>query len=184
MDLLKKTLTTTAVVALATGIIFGATSAKAETAGTSITATVANAFTLVETTPLAFGSLVAINHAVDTSTLVIDTAGIHTYNNPGNARLVQVTAGTQGVFDITGAAPTTALVLTMPAPVTLNCGTCGAGTEDFTVNTFTDNVAGAPTTDGAGAVTFNVGATLNTIASANAYNDGPYSGLYTITVNY
>ena len=184
MDLLKKTLTTTAMVTLVAGVIFGATSAKAETAGTNITATVLNAFTFVETTPLAFGTFVAIIDATDTSTLVIDVAGVHSYNNPGNARLVAVTAGSQGVFDVTAAAPTTALVLTFPAAVTLVCGACGAGTEDFTVNGFVDDVAGAPTTDGAGAVTFNVGATLNTIASANTYNDGSYTGAYTITVNY
>ena len=184
MDLLKKTLTTTAVVALSAGIVFAASDAKAETAGTNITATVQNAFNLTETQALGFGTIVAINHATDTSTLVIDTAGTPTFNNPGSARLVEVVAGQQAIFDITGAAPTTALTLTAPGPVTLVCGACSSSQEDFTVNAFTDDVAGAPTTDAAGAVTFNMGATLSTIASANVYEDGLYSGAYTVTVDY
>jgi len=184
MDLLKKALNTTAVCALTAAVAFGTVEAQAETAGTNIQAIVANAFTFTETTALGFGSMVAINDATDTSTLVVDHTAAPIYNNPGAAILIEVLPATAGTFDISGAAPSTAITITFPASVTLNCGACAVGTEDFTVDTFVSSGAGTETTDGTGAVTFTIGATLNTINSANAYNDGTYSGAYTVTANY
>tara|TARA_B100001971_G_C18196398_1_gene541734 strand:- start:777 stop:1334 length:558 start_codon:yes stop_codon:yes gene_type:complete len=185
MDLLKKTLKASAIGAITASLAFGVLDAKAETAGTTITATVQNAFTFTETTALTFGTIIAVNDATDTSTIVMNTAGTPAYNNPGAARLTEVVAGTNGVFDITAAAPSAGIDVTYPASVTLSCGTCSGSQEDFTVNTFTDNsVAGTVTTDGAGAFTINVGATLTTINSANAYEDGAYSGAFTVTANY
>ena len=184
MSILKKTLNTTAIAAVALAMAFSVSTAKAEDAGTNITATVQNAITWDETQPLAFGTIVAISDASDTSTLVIDTTGADTFNNPGNARLVRVSGGQQGIFDASNAAPNTQLTLTLPTTVTLNCAACSGSQPDFLINNFTDDAGGAPTTDGTGAVTVNIGATLNTIASANAYEDGLYSGAYTVSINY
>ena len=184
MSILKKTLNTTAIAAVALAMAFSVSTAKAEDAGTNITATVQNAITWVETQPLAFGTIVAISDATDTSTLVIDTTGADTFNNPGNARLVRVSGGQQGIFDASNAAPNTQLTLTLPTSVTLNCSSCTGTPPDFTINNFTDDVGGAPTTSGTGTATVNIGATLNTIASANAYEDGLYSGAYTVSINY
>ena len=84
MNFLKKALNTTAVLAVTAGVAFTAIDAKAEDAGTNITATVQNAITWVETQPLQFGTFVAIADATDTSTLAIDVAGASTITNPGN----------------------------------------------------------------------------------------------------
>ena len=185
MDLLKTTLKASAIGAITASLAFGVMDAKAETAGTNITATVQNAFTFSETTALGFGTIIAINDATDTSTIVIDTAGTPTYNNPGAARLTEVSPGQNGVFDISAAAPSADIDVTYPASVTLTCGACSGSQEDFTVSTFTDNsVAGTVTTDGTGAFTINVGATLTTIASTDSYEDGLYSGAFTVTANY
>jgi len=181
---LKKALNTTAVLAVTAGVAFTAIEAKAEDAGTNITATVQNAITWVETQPLQFGTFVAIADATDTSTLAIDVAGASTILNPGNARLVEITAGQQGVFTASAAAPSTAVTVTLPVSVTLNCGACSGAQPDFTVDTFVDDTGGAPVTDGAGGLVVNVGATLNTIASATPYEDGAYSGAYTVSINY
>ncbi len=186
MKLLKKALNTTAVCALTAAMAFSlTTTVKAEDAGTNITATVANAITWVETTPLAFGTIVAINHTADLATMTVDTAGVSSTTGTANAKVIEVVAAQQGVFDASSAAPSTTLALTLPTSVTLACGACGAGTEDFTVDTFTDDAAGAPITSAGGAVTVNVGATLRTIPHAtNVYNDGLYQGAYTVSINY
>ena len=185
MDLLRKTLKVSAIGALTAGLSFAVMDAYAqETAGSNITATVQNAFTFVETTPLSFGTIVAVSDAVDTSTLVLTPAGASTFNNPGNARLTEVVAATAGVFDITAAAPSTNIDLTIPASVTLACGSCSGAQPDFTVNAFVSSGGTTVTTDVAGAVTFNLGATLNTIADPAPYEDGLYSGAITITASY
>lgn len=182
MKLLKKALNTTAILAVTAGIGFASLDAKAEDAGTNITATVQNAITWVETQPLTFGTFVAISDATDTSNIVMATAGTTTVNNPGNARIVEITTGQQGIFTASAAAPNTAVTVTTPASVTLTCGACVGSPPDFVVNTFTDDAAA--TTDGSGGMTVNVGATLNTVASATAYEDGAYSGAYTVSINY
>lgn len=167
---------------------FCASDAMAEDAGSSVDVTVQNAFTFTEDQALNFGTFVAISDATDTSNIVIAPGGGNTVNNPGNALIIALTAGVAGQFTIAGAAPTTALNVSLPTSVTLVCGACSGSQPDFVVNTFTDDSAGGPggtvTTDGSGGGTLNVGATLNTQADANPYEDGTYSGAYTVSVNY
>jgi len=184
MDLLKKTLKASAIGAITASLAFGVMDAKAETAGTNIVATVQNAFTFVETQPLAYGTFVAINHATDTSTIVMSIAGVPSYNNPGAARITEIVAGQQGIFDITAAAPSTDIDVSYTSPVLLSCATCTGSEPDFSVATFVDDsTAGTVTTSATGEVTLNVGATLTTVAGA-VYEDGAYSGAYTVTANY
>ena len=186
MNFLKKTLTVSAIGALTATVAFGVMDAKAEDAGTTITASVQNAFTLAETQILEFGTFTAKNHGTDVSTIVMANDGTGpTYNNPGSARITEVTAGQMGIFDVTGASPSTDLTIALPVSETLTCGTCSGSQEDFTVNTFTSSPgAGSITTDATGAVTVNVGATLTTINSANTYEDGDYTSTYTVSLNY
>ena len=186
MDFIKKTLKVSAIGALTATLAFGVLDAKAEDAGTNITATVSNAFTLTETQALAFGTFTAKNDGTDVSTILIAPDGsAPVYGNPGDARIVEVTAGNMGIFDVTGAAPNAALDITLPSgSLTMTCGTCTAANEDFSIGTFTSDPATTATTDAAGDVTVNVGATLSTIASADAYEDGAYSVAYTVSLNY
>ena len=183
-DMKKNIVTKALIVALSGAALMTASSVHAEDVNSTVTATVANAFTLAETQALSFGSIVAISDGSDTSTMVIDNAGAVTVNNPGAATIIELSGAQQGIFDITGAAPSTTMTLTLPASVTLTCGTCSGSQPDFTVDTITNDVAGAPATDGTGAATINIGATLNTIADANPYEDGDYTGTMTVSVNY
>ena len=185
MDLLKKTLKASAIGAITASLAFGVIGAKAETAGTNVTANVQNAFTFAEAAPLTFGTFVAINDTVDVSTVAIDAAGANVIGNPGAARIVAITPGTNGVFDVSGAVPSTAMNITLPGTATLGCAACTGAQADFSIGSFVDDsTAGVVTTDAAGAVTLNMGATLSTIAGAATYEDGVYSGAYTVTANY
>ena len=51
----------------------------------------------------------------------------------------------------------------------------------MTLDNFTHDAGGSPTTDGSGDLTFNVGADLGVNGSQVS---GAYSGTYTVTVNY
>ena len=186
MDFLKKTLKVSAIGALTATMAFGMMDAKAETAGTTITATVNNAIAFAETQPLAFGEFVAVIHASDVSTILMANDGTGpTVGNTGSARITPVSNGQMGIFDVTGAATNAALTLALPTTVTLTCDLCPVGTPTFSVGTFTsDPAVGAVTTDGSGDVTINVGATLTTATGATAYEDGLYDAAYTVSVNY
>lgn len=164
---------------------FCASDAMAEDAGSSVDVTVQNAFTFTEDVALNFGTFVAISDATNTATLAIDATGATTVTNNAPALIIELVSGVQGQFTISGAAPTTGLNVTLPTSVTLTCGACSGSQPDFVVNTFVDDsVAGVVTTDGSGGATLDVGATLNTQADANPYEDGVYSGAYTVSVNY
>ena len=166
---------------------FCASDAMAEDAGTNVDVVVQNAFTFTEDTALNFGTMVAISDPTFTATVAIDpTTGIGApASGGGSAQIIPLGGSAQGAFTVSGAAPNTQLTLTLPASVTLNCAACSGSQPDFTVNAFLDNAVGADVlTDGSGGATFNVGATLNTITSANPYEDGTYSGAYTVSVNY
>lgn len=158
--------------------------AKAEDAGTTISATVQNAFTFVENTALNFGTFVAIADASDTSNIIVAPGGANTVNNPGAALIIALSAGVPGSFTVSGAAPSTALTISLPTSVTLVCGACSGSQPDFVVNTFVDSGGGTVTTNGSGGVSFTVGATMNTETSATPYEDGTYSAAYTVSANY
>ena len=192
MDLfktLKKTATCAAVLS-AFALVAPAAHANTTT-GTIISAAVDNTFTLVETQPMDFGSFVAINGTATANIVIDPTAGSPTYSaDPGPnagtaARLIQISTSARGIYDITGAAPNTVLAVTYPNSVTLDDGTAG---PDFTIDTFTDadaNVTtGTITTDGVGAYTIGLGATLHTDGTAAVYADGVYTGAITVTVTY
>ena len=186
MNFLKKTLKVSAIGALTATLAFSVMDAKAEDAGTNITATVTNAITFAETQALSFGEFVAINHASDVSTITMANDGSGaTYGNTGSARITEIVEGNMGIFDVSDAAINASLTLTLPTTVTLDCTLCGASNPDFSVGTFTsDPAVGSLTTNGSGAATINIGATLTTVAGASNYEDGDDTGAYTVSVNY
>ncbi|MFC4699870.1 hypothetical protein ACFO4O_06860 [Glaciecola siphonariae] len=182
--------------------------ASAETTPGSASIIVTNAFSLVETTPIDFGN---IQVATDVDNA---TTGEVTVTIPGNANPMTLanastpaeangnilTQGTPGLFNITGAAPFTALTINFPAAFDLTNTTAPPSTPAFEVTlaaATTFVVGGAEdgnvydaatpnlTTDGTGAVGFNLGGVLTTDATATAvYADGTYSGSYTMEVVY
>lgn len=185
MDLLKKTLSTTAVCALTAAIAFGGYQAQAETINSTITANVQNAFTFSEVAALDFGTVGAVNHTADTATYLLTPAGVTSVTALGSANIIPITAPTVGSFTISGAAPSTSISLTIPATATLTCGGCGAGTATFSVASITGSSGASITTDGTGAAAFTLGGTLTTVAHAtNVYVDGSYTGAVNITAAY
>jgi len=182
-------------------------STAAETAPGTASILVQNSFTLVQTTPLDFGTVVAIadddaaNTLTDVGTLIVDSDGVtaDTVTNAGNASIIPIVAGTAVTFTVSGASPNTTLTVTLPGSFTLVDGS-GTDSKVFTVSTFTTTVTlngpgnnFAYITDGGGNLVFNMGATLitdnvqagSTASAPEPYIDGTtYTGAYTMTVAY
>lgn len=176
-------------------------SALAETVTANASVTVQNSFTLVETTPLSFGTILAIANdhtTADLATLVVNPDGVTADLATGGtaANIVSITPGTPATFTITGAAPNSVLTITDPAAFTLT-DPSATDAKDFDVDTFTKSVVTSGTpftydTDATGTLVFNYGATLTTeqpaggAASDNAiaYENVTFTGTYTMTVNY
>ncbi len=173
----------------------------AETVTGNASVTVLNAFTITETQPLSFGTLVAFADddaagAGGVATAELSSAdGAISITNAGNASLTEVSAGQVGIYTISGAAPNTAITLTLPTSATLT-DPSGTETKNFTLGTFTRTVVTSGTpfttdTDATGTLVFNLGATLTTDATgasgssaAEAYLDATYTGTYTVTADY
>jgi hypothetical protein len=173
----------------------------AETApGSTASVIVQNSFTVTQTTPLSFGTVVAFANDLattnDVSTLVVSAnpATADVIVNGTKSKLVTVVAGTPATFTIAGAAPNTALTITVPAAFTLT-DPSSTDSKNFGVGTFTTFVTTSGTpftfdTDGGGAMVFNMGATLTTDATltgtdvAVAYSSVTFTNTYTMTVNY
>ena len=187
MDFIKKTLKVSAIGALTATLAFGVLDAKAEDAGTEITAEVSNAFVLTETQALAFGTFTAKNDGTAISTIsIVSDGSAPTYDNPGAARIVEIAPGNMGIFDVTGAAPNASLAITLPgSALTMSCDDCSGTNPDFSIDNFTSNFpSGNATTDGSGNLTVNVGADLITVPGTEQYEDGDYAVAYTVSLNY
>lgn len=194
MALNSKPLKIATVGAVALGVACLAADAQAQTekVTANVNATVDNSFTLVETTVMNFGTIVAKADTVGntTATLTISTAGALTPvpTGPAASRFVIFNAAnaTQGVFDVTNAAPSTKVTISFANPVALSCALCSGNEPDITIGTFVHDAGANPATDVNGALNFNVGATLTTAVGpvANQYEDGAYAGTYDVLVAY
>lgn len=130
-------------------------------------AQIQTAISIVEDTQMDFGII-----AVDTSggTVTISSAGAVS----GPAAYTFSGSPAAGAFTASGDASTAVTISFTAGSLT------GPGTA-MTLNNFTHDAGGSPTTDGTGNLAFNVGADLVVGASQTA---GAYSGTYTVTVNY
>lgn len=194
---MKKTLK---YLAVATLPVIASSAFALETVNSTATVVVQNAFTLTESAAMTFGTIRATADTAATATASLTlpadgSAGAVTAGTPASANIVIITAGTPASFAVSNAAPSTALTLTLPASA-VSLTTAG-GTANFTVDTFVAQITSGPSngsayaasnliTDAAGAVTFDVGATLHTDATtpASDYLDGTYTGNYTVQVDY
>lgn len=184
----------------AASIIGVAATAQAETVTGTASLTVQNAFSLVETTQLSFGTITVAaatgTHAsADNATMVLSPEGgtpVITNAAATGGAIGSIVAGTPATFDVSGAAPFTDLVVTMTAGTTLTNAAAPPGNGAFTLSAFaaretgaTSNIAslGNITTDLNGAKTFTLGATM-TIDGSSDYIDGLYSGTYNVEVSY
>ncbi len=130
-------------------------------------AQIQQAISITEDTAMDFGTV-----AVDGSggTVTISTAGAVT----GPAGYTFSGSPAAGTFTASGDTSTAVTISFTAGSLT------GPGTA-MTLNNFTHDAGGTPTTDGAGDLTFNVGGDL-VVNAAQA--SGAYSGTYTVTVNY
>jgi len=130
-------------------------------------AQIQTAISIVEDTQMDFG-IIAVD--ADAGTVTISSAGV--VSGPGDYSFSGSPAA--GTFTASGDASTAVSISFTNGSLT------GPGTA-MTLNNFTHDAGGSPTTDGSGDLTFNVGADLVVGASQVA---GAYTGTYTVTVNY
>jgi hypothetical protein len=189
----------------ATALMFTSSAAFAESVTTAtVTATVQNAFTLVETTPLDFGTVRAVadnTGALNIAILTLTPAGAITPTaGVGTSAMTSLSGGTAGVFTVTGAASFTNLTVTFPADFTLTNGTAPPGSPVFDIlqadwvgtivggaNDGVTYAAGNMQTDVTGAVALNVGTKLKTdsaVGTTGQYLDAAYTGTYTMDISY
>ena len=180
-------------------LLVSAAQVSAETVTSTATATVQNAFTLAEVSALDFGTFRATNDtaaSAETATLTrpADPSASSTTTNGTTdlAALQSLVEGAPGEYTISGVANFSVMKLVLPsAAVSLTAPGNPPGVATFSADNWTANQEGtdittslAISTDINGEATFNIGATLSTVASANAYTDVAYSGDYIIEVTY
>ncbi len=174
----------------------------------NVTATVDNAITLTETTPFTIGSVFIQSDqgtgTVTVATMTIDADGAtsttasSSTNTDATSQIVALGGASTGLLSISGAAPFTAITVT-PALNTNMTHSSGSPTvpdieiTDIDVFDATDTSVTAAavaattmsvTTDASGAADIIVGGTFSAEASANAYEDGTYTGTYDVDVSY
>ncbi len=138
----------------------------------STSANIIATITLANTTPLAFGNIIAGTGG----TVVISPDGGRTSTD--GVTLQNAVPGTAAVFGVTGL-DGAAYSITLPAANVILTHTDGSTTMTIDKDTFTHSVDGTPTIGTNNS--FNVGATL-TVASAQTA--GAYNGTYSVTVTY
>lgn len=189
----------------ATFVLVSSNSVFAEQVTTAtVTTTVQNAFTLVETTPLNFGTVRAVadnTGAANIAILTLSPAGaIVPTAGVANSALTSLGGANAGVFTVSGAASFTNLTVTFPADFTLTNGAAPPGSPVFDVlqadwvgtivggaNDGVTYAGGNMQTDVTGAVALNVGTQLKTdsaVGTTGQYLDAAYTGTYTMDISY
>jgi len=200
---MKNFINTKNILMLATAIsVVGASSAYAETITGNGSVVVQNSLTIVEDTPLSFGTIVAVaddnGTAPLSSNIVMGVDGVATITNAASlAQIIQITPGSNAQFTVSGAAPQTLLTVTTPAGATTLADPSGSvETKVFDISAYTSGVVAGGgagfdmTTDDTGTLVFAVGATLTTdtagagTGAADPYADLTYTGTYSVTVAY
>lgn len=172
----------------------------------NVTATVENTIT-VNTTPLAFGTIGSLKDGTTlgtTATMLVETTGVVTdspgagYYSASPASIVSTGAGAAaGTVAVTGAFPTESLYVDYDNFINpINGG------ESFVLNEVHDNLAtvgsynavtsarttGIGVTDGAGALSWSIGGTIETEVAAGLvpvdYTDGLYTGSFDVRIVY
>lgn len=149
------------------------------------------------------------NAAGEQAVLVLNFDGTQAGSSSGAADAIEGGGlNAAGLVEITGAFPTTPITVTLSAPVDLVCGAC-AGSSPFldlyrieadllnvvvgtdgTANSVIDQVTPAnnavatATTDGTGALSFNIGARARTTVGSVPYETGSYAGTYDMILEY
>ncbi|MEM9469458.1 MAG: DUF4402 domain-containing protein [Pseudomonadota bacterium] len=131
----------------------------------------ASAQVITQNTPLDFGRFAIVDNGAP-RTLQLLPGGGYT----ADPQYLFISPPQLGNFTVTGYGAGVPLTVTV-STTTLNNG---GGANFSTSSTFTN--PGVIVTDGAGEVTFDIGATLTSDGGGSTHVDGGFSGTYTITV--
>lgn len=133
----------------------------------------AGAQTLTEDQVLSFGTFALKNNNA-AHAFIVHRDGSTT----ADAAYIEILPAQEAIFSITGCPPNTNVTINIDnASMTLGGG--GAG-EAFTVDTYT--LPPATQTDGAGDLTFDVGATMTSSGTGTMYTDGGHSDQFDVTI--
>jgi len=155
-----------------------------------VNATVQNAITLALIDPLQFGTIIAINDAVETASVTISTGDAQSFATTSAPALTGAVTGTPTAAEVTSAGVIGATInLTVNNVVNPT-----DGTDTFTLDTFIQNVNGAGDTPVVVGTPFAhtalaldtilIGATITTPAQAAQIADGTYAGSFDIVASY
>lgn len=107
--------------------------------------------------------------------VTINTNGTYSFDAAG---YIEITAPVEGIYDITGLAPSTAI-----ASVTVSQGTPLAnGGRSFQMVNFQE--LHPASTDAGGVAQVTIGTTARSDGTGSAYPDGAYTGAIDITINF
>lgn len=126
---------------------------------------------ITENTPLDFGRFVLVDNAAPRTLQLLPGGGF--VADPQYMFLIDPQMGN---VTVSGYPPATPLTVTVSTTALNN----GGGANFSTSATFTNPAV--IVTDGAGEVTFDVGATLTSDGGGGVHTDGGFTGTYTITV--
>ncbi len=150
----------------------------------NITAALQTTITLIEDQAFSFGSIVAYADPLLTASMVLGANGSISTVDAGNARITSLGGAQVGVIRVTGAAKSVAVTIT-PEVDTISLTHAIPGAAQFFVKNFvTEPPSGSANTDASGELQISLGATLETDATALIYENGVYSGTYSLVVTY
>lgn len=170
----------------------------------NVTAAVDNTADLA-VTDIDFGTLGATSDAVDTAEIVLDPSSSAITDDigaglggAGEAHLVsQTNSGTPGVATFAGLNNTLVFAYYSNL-VDMDCALCTGGNPNLRLEKISDNMAvpgsytktgavsvtGIETTTAGGALIWEIGATIQTLATAAQYETGAYAGTFDIMLTY
>lgn len=145
-----------------------------------------SALNLVEVDRLDFGRFVAFSSASDQATMTLSSTGAIAINNPAEARILRLGGESPGRFRLTAGAPFAPVTVRLPVgTIYLTHQSLSPTVARLLVSDFTtDPTAGNLRLDAQGAIGFRLGATMRTEQTTNHYQDGVYSGTFSLTVEY
>lgn len=171
-------------------VLFSSPLLAADTATVPVNVTVQNAITLTNVDPLDFGSIIAINDAVETATVTVATNDGITFGTTGAPALTAAAGGTPTAGEITSAGVVGATInMTLNSVVDPTDGTStlvlSAFNRDVNGGGSTATTPGTPFTYTATALdTILIGATITTPASGTQIGDGAYVGSFDLVASY
>jgi len=141
---------------------------------------------LAQVEALDFGRLAVFSSPTDQASLRLDPNGGVTVINAGTARILRFGGELPATFRVTAGAAFAPITINLPGEtVYLTHQSQSAGVARLLLTDFiTQPASGAAALNTQGELEFRLGATLRTEQTAKPYQDGEYSGTFSLTVEY